>query len=170
MHIPDPVRRFALPAAAAVALALVLAACGGSTSAGWTYAPLGPTADPNASPTPGASAGASAGPSTTPGNGTGETIDIVTTAENQLGFEPAEPEMAAGAEVTVNYTNDSTLPHNIEFFAGSDASSESLGATEDVTGPGALTSVTITAPAEPGDYYFYCSIHGTSMQGIYHVR
>ncbi len=160
MHTPTSARRFALSAATAIAIALVAAACGGSASAGWTYAPLGPTPDPNASP--------SAGPSTTPGSGTA--IEIVTTQANQLGFEPAEPEMAAATEVTVNYLNDSTLPHNIEFFAGPDASAESLGATEQATGPGALESVSFTTPAEPGDYYFYCAVHGAAMQGIYHVQ
>ena len=78
--------------------------------------------------------------------------------------------MAAGAEVTVDYLNDTPLQHNIEFFAGQDAGSESLGETEVVTGPGALESVTFTAPAEPGDYYFWCAVHGTAMDGIYHVR
>jgi plastocyanin len=166
MHIPKPASRFALPAAALLALGLVLAACGGDAGAGWTYAPLGPTADPNASPTAGPSTAASPGAS----NGAGTTIDIVTTEADPLGFEPAEPEMPAATEVTVNYLNDSSLLHNIEFFAGADTSSEMLGATEQVTGPGALESVTFTTPADPGDYYFWCRVHGAAMQGIYHVQ
>jgi plastocyanin len=190
MHAPTFARRFALSASTALAVALIVVACGGGGSVGWTFAPLGPTPDASApasgAPSPGGSPGSSpagspgaspggspaGSPGTSPGasGGTGGTIQIATPPSNQLGFEPAEPEMAAGAEVTVDYLNDTPLQHNIEFFAGQDAGSESLGETEVVTGPGALESVTFTAPAEPGDYYFWCAVHGTAMDGIYHVR
>src|SRR5688572_16162483 len=98
MHIPRPASRFALPAVAALAAALLVAACGGSTSAGWTFAPLGPT--PNLSPSAAPSAAGSPG---------ANVFEIVTTEANQLGFEPAEPEFPAATEVTVNYLNDSAL-------------------------------------------------------------
>ena len=78
--------------------------------------------------------------------------------------------VAAGASVTVNYTNNSTLQHNIEFYAGPDNTATSLGATEIVTGPNNTQSLTFTAPAQPGDYFFWCQVHGAAMTGTYHVQ
>lgn len=77
--------------------------------------------------------------------------------------------MPAATSVTVNYLNDSALPHNINFFDGPDSSAQSLGATPQVIGPGALESVTFTTPDQPGEYYFWCDVHGASMAGTYTV-
>lgn len=164
MHTPNTVRLFALSATAS--LALIAVACGGSGSAGWTYAPLGPTPAASAPASPSAS-GAAPSPGGSP---SGDTIQITTTQANPLAFDPASPTMPAGTEVTVDYLNDSNLPHNIEFFDGPDASSEMIGGTEQVTGPGALESTTFTTPSEPGSYYFWCMVHGASMQGTYTVQ
>jgi plastocyanin len=155
MHPHLRLFRFALPAVAA----LILSACAGA-GPGWTYAPLGP------SPAPTAAASASPAPS---GSGSGTTIEVKTTADNQLAFNPTAIDATAGASVTVNYTNDSALPHNIEFFSGADQTSASLGKTDVVTGPGAVKSVTFTVPTAPGDYFFWCDVHTTAMTGILHV-
>lgn len=77
--------------------------------------------------------------------------------------------MPAATSATVNYLNDSPIEHNINFFAGADSSTVSLGATERVTGPDALRSVTFTTPDQPGDYYFWCDVHLQAMQGTYTV-
>ena len=163
MHVPNSARRFALPALTALALSLLTVACAGSSSAGWTYAPLGPTTAPA---TPSATGGA---PSPG-GSPSANTIQVTTSQANPLAFDPATLEMPAGAAVTVDYLNDSNLPHNIEFFDGPDASSTMIGGTEQATGPGALETVTFTTPAQPGSYYFFCVVHGTSMQGTYTVQ
>lgn len=162
---------------------LLVAGCAGGGGPGWTYAPLGPSpsvaaspgASPDASPvgspveSPGASPDASPGgsPAASPGGSpaAGEPIEVVTTDADPLAFEPNVIQAPAGTELTVNYLNDSSLPHNINFFNGPDATSESLGATEVVTGPGALESVTFMTPSEPGDYYFWCDVHVDSMAG-----
>jgi plastocyanin len=166
MHAPISVRRFALSASTALAIALIAVACGGSESAGWTYAPLGPTPDASApasgAPSPGGSPGGS------PGAGT--EVAITTTAAASLVFEPNQFTVPAGAEVTINYTNESNLPHDVQTFAGQDSSSEMLGATEIITGPGAQSSMTFTAPTEPGDYFFWCSVHQAAMTGTYTVE
>jgi plastocyanin len=152
MH-PLTTIRFVLP----VSLAFILVACGGA-SAGWAYAPLGPTAAPTpaASPTPAA----------TPAM----TLSVQTTAANALTFEPATLEAPTGTVVQVDYLNDSPVPHNIQFFAGADSTAESLGKTEVVTGPDAPKSVVFTTPTAPGDYYFWCDVHGTSMDGTLTVQ
>lgn len=153
MHPPKMIR-FALP----LGCALILAACGGK-GPGWTYAPLGPSPAPTeaASATPGSSSAAAV------------TLEVKTTDASPLAFEPQMLEAPAGTVVQVDYLNDSSLPHNINFFAGSDATAQSLGATDVVTGPGKLESVTFTTPSAPGDYYFWCDVHQAAMSGMLHV-
>jgi plastocyanin len=157
-----PQTKIALRAAGAGLMALVLAACAGGSSVAWTYAPLGPTADPNASPT--------ADPNATPAPTAAATVEVATPQSNALAFEPNTLEFPAASVVQVTYLNDSNLPHNINFFAGPDNSAPSLGATPVVTGPGAPETVTFTTPEEPGDYYFWCDVHLQAMSGTYTVQ
>jgi plastocyanin len=151
MH-PQPLIRLALP----LGVALILSACGGA-GPGWTYAPLGPSAPPTAA--------ASATPAASPGL----TLAVKTTEANALSFEPAMIEAPAGTVTQVTYTNDSSVPHNINFFNGPDSTADSLGKTEIKSGPGDVQSVTFTTPTAPGDYYFWCDVHTTSMSGMLHV-
>ncbi len=168
MHIPGPVGRLALPFGAM--LALIVVACGGGTSAGWTYAPLGPTPAASAAPTSGATGGPSETGEPSETGGPGTNVAIVTPADNPLGYDPTEFTVPAGASVTIDYTNESNLPHDVQVFAGADNSSEVLGATEVITGPGAQSSMSFTAPSEPGDYFFWCSVHRSAMTGSYQVE
>ncbi len=156
MHPQPRLIRFALP----LGVALILSACAGA-GPGWTYAPLGPTAAPTAA--------ASATPAPSGSGGPGLTIEVKTTDAAPLAFEPAMIEAPANTSTTVKYTNDSSIPHNIDFFSGADQSSSSLAKTAVVTGPGAVESVTFTTPATPGDYFFWCDVHTTSMTGTLHV-
>jgi len=156
MHIPTFVRRITLP----VGALLLISACAGGTSAGWTYAPLGPSANPSAA------ASAAASPAGSPG----ATISVETTAAAPVAFNPADITVPAGATVLVNYMNNSSAPHNIHFFAGADSSAPSLGASTQGTGPNNAQSVTFTAPTQPGDYFFWCDVHTTTMVGHWHVQ
>ena len=61
------------------------------------------------------------------------------------------------------------MPHNIAFFEGADASAPRIASTEIVAGPDAAESVTFTAPATPGTYYFHCDVHPTQMAGNFEV-
>jgi plastocyanin len=151
----------ALPArAVCICFAAVLAAaCGSGAGPGWTYAPLGPT--------PSTGAGASAAPS--PGGTQGLPIDVATPPDQPLAFVPSTLEAPAATLVTVNYNNNSNLPHNIDFFDGPDNTAPSLGATEIVTGPNAPRSVTFTTPSSAGDYFFWCDVHGAAMVGTLRV-
>lgn len=153
MHPQLKLIRFALP----MSVALVLSACGGA-GPGWTYAPLGPSAAPTsaASPTPAAT------PSLT--------LAVQTTAASPLKFDPPMLEAPANTVVQVDYLNDSPVPHNINFFAGADSTAQSLGKTTVETGPGVTESVVFTTPSEPGDYYFWCDVHGATMSGTLHVQ
>jgi plastocyanin len=168
-------RRLGLP----VAAALLFAGCAGGEGPGWTFAPLGPTQSPGGSPggspaaNPGGSPGASPGgsPAGSPAGspGTGTLLRVTTTAANQLAFEPNQLTAPPATEITVEYLNDSPVLHNIHFFAGPDASAPPLAATAQVTGPGALESVTFTTPAESGQYFFHCDIHPPNMTGTLSV-
>ena len=148
---------FARAAAAGVAV-LAIAGCAATTGANWTYAPLGPTPEPAPSgqATPGASPA-------------GTVIEVSTPADNPLVFDPNSLEAPANADVTIRYTNDSSVKHNINVFNGSDSSAPSLGKTAIVTGPDAAEDVTFTTPG-PGDYYFWCDVHLAAMSGMLHVQ
>lgn len=142
---------FVLPLAAALVLA-----CGGA-SAGWTFAPLGPTAAPTAAPTPSAAVEPDV------------TLEVTTTEANSLVFEPNSLDAPANKVALVNYLNDSSLQHNIVFLDSADASGNVLGETEIAAGPGNAQSTTFTTPSAAGDYYFYCVVHGAGMSGTLHV-
>ena len=162
MHPLPKLIRFALP----LVVTFVLVACS-SAGPGWTYAPLGPTAPPSPSGGPTLSGGPTPGP-----NGSGAptvTIEVKTVQADPLAFDPKTLEAPAATVVQVNYLNDSSLEHNINFFDGTDQTAPSLGATARVIGPGAPESVTFTTPAEPGDYFFWCDVHGSAMTGTLHV-
>jgi cytochrome c oxidase subunit 2 len=110
-------------------------------------------------------------PSEEPGQTPGAAVelDVTTTDQNPLTFSPTELSAPAGAQVTVVYLNDSSLPHNIRFFNGADTSADSLASTDIKTGPGAEERVTFSAPSQPGDYFFHCDVHPLQMQGFLHV-
>lgn len=155
MHPTPRLIGFVLPLAAALVVA-----CGG-TGAAWTFAPLGPSAPP----TP------SGGPTAAPTSSTqpGATLAVKTTEANSQAFEPNTLDAPADTVVLVNYLNDSSLQHNIQFFDGTDQTAPELGHTELVIGPGNTQSVTFTTPSTPGDYYFWCQVHGAAMAGTLHV-
>ena len=118
----------------------------------------------NATPTP--------APSPAPGESpapVGDAVKVVTTADAPLAFDVATIEAKAGASLTVEYTNDSDVPHNIAFFDGADASAPRIAGTEVKPGPGDVQTLTFTVPATPGDYYFHCDVHPTQMFGTLKV-
>ena len=153
--------------------ALAVVACSSGGGAGWTYAPLGPTPSGGAiqSGAPSSPSGSPAGsPSGSPAGSPGLALEVATNQDNPLAFTPNPLSAPANTVVTVNYNNNSSLEHNIHFFNGPDQNSPSLGATERVTGPSALRSVTFTTPAQPGSYYFWCDVHLAAMSGTLQVQ
>jgi cytochrome c oxidase subunit 2 len=92
-------------------------------------------------------------------------LEIATTADKSIGFTTTSLEAKAGQPVTVTYANEASIPHNIAFYDGPDAESTKIVQSETITGPGATTTVSFTAPAEPGDYLFRCELHPLQMVG-----
>jgi plastocyanin len=80
-----------------------------------------------------------------------------------LTFDTTTLMATAGAPVTVTFTNDSDLPHNWHVFDGPNSSAPSLAETQIMTGPGAVASVDFTAPTQPGNYFYWCDVHGPAM-------
>jgi cytochrome c oxidase subunit 2 len=95
----------------------------------------------------------------------GVQLEIATTADKSIAYTTTSLEAKAGQPVTVTYTNDAEIPHNIAFYDGPDAESTQIVVSETITGPGATTSVSFTAPTEPGEYLFRCELHPLQMVG-----
>ena len=97
------------------------------------------------------------------------------TASTQLGItSPANPPLTfdnttltapAGAQVTLTYTNNSTIAHNWHLFNGSDDSAPSIAETTVHSGPGDVETVQFTAPTQSGSYFFRCDVHPMIMTG-----
>ena len=89
--------------------------------------------------------------------GAGSTVSFTANPDGELAFEEDSAEATAGA-VTLELTNDSSLPHDVQ-IEGPDGD---IGGTEEVTGSTATAEVEL----EPGDYTFYCSVPGHREGGM----
>ncbi len=121
-----------------LALALAVAACGGDDD------------DAAGSTEPGTSA------DTTGGGGGGTTIALAADPSGALKFDPSTLTAPAG-EVTIEFTNDSGMSHNVE-VEGNGVEEKSDTITEG--------STTLTLTLEPGEYEFYCTVDGHRMAGM----
>jgi cytochrome c oxidase subunit 2 len=109
--------------------------------------------------------GETTGPAEAPAPAATTVLEIATTAEEPIAFTTSSLEARAGETITVVYTNDSNVPHNIAFYDGPDATGEKLAMSETIEGPGGRAEVTFVVPATPGDYLFRCEIHPMQMIG-----
>jgi plastocyanin len=83
-----------------------------------------------------------------------------------LSFDTTTLTAPAGASVTVTYTNNEIgVSHNWHVFNGPDSSAPTLATTQLITGPGTMDRVTFNAPAQTGNYFFWCDVHPTIMTG-----
>jgi outer membrane protein assembly factor BamB/plastocyanin len=89
----------------------------------------------------------------------GSQLTISTPAAAPLTFDAATLTVSTGAHVTLNYANDSALPHNWHVYDGSDATAASIATTPIKSGPQDVETVQFTAPAQAGSYYFQCDVH-----------
>jgi plastocyanin len=124
--------------------------------------------DANATPTP--------EPTLAPGESpapTGPVVKVLTTAKDPVAFDTKTISAQAGKPITIEYTNDSGVPHNIAFFQGKDATAPMIARTVDPAkaepGPGDVQKLTFDAPTDPGSYFFECEIHPGQMYGTFEV-
>jgi outer membrane protein assembly factor BamB/plastocyanin len=92
-------------------------------------------------------------------------LSISSPVSPPLSFDTTTLTVAAGAHVTLSYTNDSPIAHNWDLFDGPDAGSPSVASTPIISGPGATQTVEFTAPTQSGSYFFRCDVHPTIMSG-----
>jgi plastocyanin len=120
------------------ALALGLAACGGGGN--------------EAATTGGGATTAGGG-----GGGGGGTLQLAADPSGALKFDKTSLEATAGS-VTIDFTNDSSLPHDVK-LEGPGVDGEG---TDTITG----SSTSVTLDLQPGDYTFYCSVDGHRAAGM----
>jgi len=98
----------------------------------------------------------------------GTAVTIVLTAQN-MAFDKNSITVPAGANVTINFNNKDTIPHNFALYTNSSAATPAIFQGQTVTGPTTVT-YTFTAPAAPGTYFFRCDVHPTTMTGSFIVQ
>ena len=91
------------------------------------------------------------------GGGGGSTVKIAADPSGALKFDTTSLEATAG-KVTIDFTNDSSLPHDVK-IEGNGVNGEG---TDQVTGG----STSATVDLQPGTYTFYCSVDGHRAAGM----
>jgi plastocyanin len=94
----------------------------------------------------------------TTGGGGGDAVTIMLAADpnGDLAFDQTELTAAAG-EVTIEFMNESGIPHNVEV--------EGNG-VEEVSDTITEGSTSLTLTLEPGEYEFYCAVPGHREGGM----
>jgi plastocyanin len=93
-------------------------------------------------------------------------VEAVTLTAQGLKFVETKLSFNAGAKIALKFENkDAGTPHNFVLFDGPDANAPQVFRGEVVTGPTVVTYPTFTAPTKPGEYFFHCEIHPTTMTG-----
>lgn len=90
----------------------------------------------------------------------------VSLVARSFAFDKSTISVAAGAEVTINFDNQDSAPHNFALYKTSAAQDKIFVGTI-ITGP-ATTTYKFTAPTEAGSYFFRCDIH-PNMKGTFVV-
>jgi plastocyanin len=134
----------------AATLALGLAACGGSSGTSSSTSSAAAPAPSTSSSTPAAGTG---------GGGAGSSISESADPSGALKFTKGSLTAKTG-KVTIDFTNKSSLPHNMTVQQGNNGSV--IGATP--TFSGAAKKLTVTL--KPGTYTFYCSVPGHRQAGM----
>jgi plastocyanin len=135
-----------------VATSLFVSACGSGDSNTGSQSAAAPTS----TPTPTAKS--------TPATGSGSTVSLQPKGD-QLLFDTNTLTAKAG-KVTVDFTNDSAIPHNVTLI---NAANKTLGETPTFDGGTKSFNATLKA----GTYTYYCSVPGhreAGMQGTLTVK
>jgi plastocyanin len=133
---------------------LALAGCGSSSSSSSSTAASTSTPAETTPTTSSASTPAPA-PSTSGGS---SSVKLEANPEGQLEYTTKSLSAKAGA-VSVDFTNSSSLPHNVTIESSSGAN---VGATPTFAGGSKSLSVNL----KPGTYKFFCSVPGHRQAGM----
>jgi plastocyanin len=91
--------------------------------------------------------------------GGGSTVKISADPTGQLAFQQKAVTAAKPGAVTIDFTNDSPVGHDVHV---SDSSGKDLGGTQIIMG----TSTSATVNLKPGKYTFFCSVPGHEAAGM----
>jgi plastocyanin len=131
------------------AFAIPIAGCGGDDSGGSSSS----SGSSGQTDTGGGSTSAGSG-----GGGGGQTLKLAADPGGALKFDKTSLSAKAGT-VTVEMTNDSSVPHAVEVEGGGQ---EKAGDT--VQGGSGVSKVTLDL--KPGKYEFYCPVDGHKAAGM----
>jgi plastocyanin len=146
-----PLPRISALALTVATLALGLAACGGSSKS--------TTTSSAAAPAPSSSSSTSTStPAASTGGGSSSIIESANPT-GQLKFTKSSLTAKAG-NVTIHFTNMSSLSHNMTIQQGTNGSV--VGATPTFSGG----TKTLKVNLKPGTYTFYCSVPGHRQAGM----
>jgi plastocyanin len=91
------------------------------------------------------------------GGGGGQTLQLAADPSGALKFDQTSLEATAGS-VTIDFTNQSSLPHDVK-VEGPGVEDEG---TDIITG----SSTSVTLDLQPGEYTFFCSVDGHRAAGM----
>jgi plastocyanin len=135
---------------------LALAGCGSSSSSSSSTAAS--TSTP-AETTPTTSSASTSTPAPAPAaSGGSSSVKLEANPEGQLAYNTKALTAKAG-KVSVDFTNSSSLPHNVTIES---SSGEKVGATPTFAGGSKSLSVNL----KPGTYKFFCSVPGHRQAGM----
>jgi plastocyanin len=92
-------------------------------------------------------------------SGGGSTVKISADPSGQLAFQQSSVTAPKPGPVTIDFTNDSPVGHDVHV---QDPSGKDLGGTDVING----TSTTATLNLKPGRYTFFCSVPGHEQAGM----
>lgn len=94
---------------------------------------------------------------------------VVELVARNLSFGTGTITVPAGASVALSFDNqDSGTPHNFALY-DTPAAANGISVGEIITGP-STTTYEFTAPDEPGEYFFRCDVHPSTMTGTLTVE
>jgi plastocyanin len=98
---------------------------------------------------------------TTPGaptaTSTNDRSEQVRIKARNFAFDVSRITVPAGAQVTVEFENEDSAPHNVAFYT-TPSLTTTIYKGKIISGPDKITYV-FTAPSIPGIYYFRCDLH-----------
>ena len=144
---------FSISALALAAALLALPGCGSSSSSSSSASTAAATPDDSSATS---STPAPAGESSSSGGSS--KVSLEANPQGQLEYSTKALSAKAG-KVSVDFTNTSSLPHNVTIES---SSGEKVGATPTFSGG----SKTLAVSLKPGTYKFFCSVPGHRQAGM----